>query len=103
MLVAASPQPHPLHAPAAGIAFVALASWPAISLLPSRPIAWGVTALLIVLLCWFGLQLGGGWLGLTERILAGAEALWPLALAITLCARRRTAGLRPAHRPLAAP
>lgn len=103
IVVSALPQPTPGHVPAAGIAFVALAIWPAVSLLPSRPIAFGVTALLVLLLVWFGLQLSGNWLGLTERFLAVAEALWPLALAVTLFVRRRATDLGRAQPPLAAP
>ncbi|MDQ6659283.1 MAG: DUF998 domain-containing protein [Actinomycetota bacterium] len=91
VVVAALPQPSAGHVPAAAIAFVALAVWPAVSLLPSRPIAFGVTVLLIGLLLWFGLQLSGGWLGLTERFLVTAEALWPLALTLTLFLRRNPA------------
>ncbi|MGI8415528.1 MAG: DUF998 domain-containing protein, partial [Nakamurella sp.] len=103
IVVSALPQPSPGHVPAAGIAFVALASWPAVSLLPCRPMAFGVTALLVVLLCWFGLQLSGSWLGLTERLLAGAEALWPLVLVLILFVRRPVVGAGPAPRPPAVP
>ena len=84
MLVAASPQPSAGHVPAAGTAFVALALWPILSGLPNRVVSASVTILLVVLLVWFGVELGGSWIGLTERFLAGAQALWPLMLLLLL-------------------
>lgn len=39
---------------------------------------------LFALLVWFGAELmGGGQVGVAERILAGAESLWPLAVVLT--------------------
>ena len=84
MVVAALPQPAVGHVPAAGTAFVALALWPVASGLPNRMVATGATVVLVVLLVWFGVELGGSWIGLTERLLAGAQALWPLILLFTL-------------------
>jgi hypothetical protein len=53
---------------------------------------WGVlsAAGAPVLLVWFGVELsvGGGLTGLAERMLAGAQALWPLAVIFT-CYRSR--------------
>lgn len=89
VVVAALPQPTAGHVPAAGIAFVALAIWPALSGLPTRRVGVGAAALMVILLGWFGWQLGGQWLGLTERVLAGAESLWPLLLASALLRRDR--------------
>ena len=97
MLVAAFPEtagdggslPHTFWA-AAG--FVALAVWPLAarrrgSLGPVwlRPGACAVAAgVLLGLLVWFGAELigGGRQVGLAERVLAGAEAVWPLAVVL---------------------
>lgn len=87
IVVAALPQPAVGHVPAATVAFVALAGWPAVSGVPSRGLSVGATAILVVLLGWFGLQLSGGWLGLTERFLAGAESLWPLIVVLMMVYR----------------
>jgi hypothetical protein len=40
--------------------------------------------MLLVLLVWFGAELfsGGRQVGLAERVLAGAEAVWPLAVVL---------------------
>lgn len=88
VVVAACPQPHPLHVPAAGIAFVALALWPLASGLPSRWTATAVTAVTAVLLGWFALQLGGTWLGATERAVAWTEACWPVVCVLVIRAAR---------------
>jgi hypothetical membrane protein len=83
--VSALPQPSPAHSPAATIAFIALAVWPAASGVPGRRIAGVATAGLVALLGWLLAELhGGDLLGLSERVLAGAEALWPLAVAVAL-------------------
>jgi len=89
VVVAALPQPHAGHVPAAGIAFVALAIWPAFSGLPTPLTGVAGTVLLLALLGWFGWQLGGQWLGLTERFLARSESLWPLLVVIALMLRDR--------------
>lgn len=93
VVVAALPQPAAGHVPAASIAFAALAIWPAFSGLPTRRVGVAGAALLVALLGWFGWQLGGQWLGLTERFLAGAESLWPLLVVIALMLRDRRRGL----------
>lgn len=88
-LVAAFPQPSPGHFPAATASFLALALWPAVSGLPSRRAGLLATGGLAVLLGWFSTQLGDGdLLGLSERVVAGAEALWPLGVVLTLQIRR---------------
>jgi hypothetical protein len=48
---------------------------------------------MLALLVWFYLELGTGMrqLGLAERILAGAESVWPLAVVLTCI---KSAGLR---------
>jgi hypothetical protein len=44
------------------------------------------TAILFALLVWFGAELmGGGLVGLSERVLAAAESLCPLAVVLTCC------------------
>lgn len=91
--------PHTLWA-AAG--FVALAAWPLAagkrgSLVPAwlRPAACAAAAgVLLGLLVWFGTELigGGRQVGLAERVLAGAEAMWPLAVVLACrWSRRRDA------------
>ncbi len=103
VLVAGFPQPvegsSTAHVLAAGVAFPALSVWPALAWRrgPSRPgvarlrpgVSIGAAAVLLGLLGWFAAELygGGGRLGLSERMLAGAQALWPLAA--VLLARRR--------------
>jgi hypothetical membrane protein len=97
LLVAAFPEtagkggslPHTLWAT---VGFVAMALWPLAARMrgPSVP-AWlrpgacaGVAAVLLALLVWFGAELigGGRQVGLAERALAAAEALWPLAVVL---------------------
>jgi hypothetical membrane protein len=82
ILVAALPQPDIGHVPAATVGFLALAVWPAASMLRFRG-ARGITVIILLcLLAWLALELrGGSLLGLSERFLAGAEALAPLAFA----------------------
>ena len=73
-------------------AFVALAVWPLAasrrgSLVPAwlRPgVRAGVAVVLLGLLVWFGTELigAGRQLGLAERVLAGAEAGWPLVVVL---------------------
>jgi hypothetical protein len=90
--VAALPQPAVGHVPVAAVAFVALALWPAASQIPSRRLAAVATLVLLVLLAGLGVGLRhGDILGLTERLLAGAEALWPLVAVLSL---RRGLGAR---------
>jgi hypothetical protein len=85
--VAALPQPAYGHLFAAGIAFVALAIWPLFSAVPGGGSRILGTATLLAILLWFGVQLDGGQsIGLSERILATAQALWPLLIATRLLA-----------------
>jgi len=89
-LVAVFAQPSAAHLPAATLSFAALAAWPAVSGLPSR--AAGVLAAggLLGLVGWLVAELGGGaYLGLSERVAAGAQALWPLVVVAVLGRRRR--------------
>jgi hypothetical membrane protein len=97
VLVAAFPEraggggslPHTLWA---AVGFVALAVWPLAArkrgpLVPAglRPgVSAGAAAVLLGLLVWFGAELigGGRQVGLAERVLAGAQAVWPLAVVL---------------------
>lgn len=88
------------HTAAAAVAFGALTAWPALGRrrgCPAPPcrngFALGATGLLSALLVWFYLTLAGvlptGLTGLSERVLAGTQALVPLAA--VLLARRGAA------------
>jgi hypothetical membrane protein len=94
VLVAGFPQPvegnSVAHTIAATVAFVALAAWPACAarrrpcpdlLTPTASVI--ATLGLLGLVGWFALELHGGQRGLAERVAAGAEALWPLAVVFT--------------------
>jgi hypothetical membrane protein len=105
ILVAANPEPAGSgslpHTVSAATAFIALAVWPAVGLGrgPSVPcglrlaVCVSATAIMLGLLVWFYLELatGGRHLGLAERVLAGAEAVWPLAVILT-CGLGRFSG-----------
>jgi len=99
-LVAVFPQPaggsSPVHVLAAAAAFGALSVWPALAWRRGwrgllRPaVSIGAAVALLGLLGWFTAEVyggGGDLVGLTERLLAGSQALWPLA--VVLVARRR--------------
>ena len=87
------------HMVVAGAAFLALAVWPAAAWVrggpgPLRPAAsLTAAALLTGLVSWFGAEVvaDSGRVGLSERVAAGAQALWPLAVVggVLLAARRR--------------
>jgi hypothetical membrane protein len=83
----------PAHVVAATVAFPALSLWPVLAVRRGstpRPAVWvSAAAGLLVLLGWFGIDYFGGSsrIGLSERMLAAAQALWPLAA--VLLARRR--------------
>ena len=84
-LVAAFPQPSPGHFPAATASFVALAVWPALSGLPTGAAGRWATVGLLALLGWLTVELGGRELiGVSERVVAAAEALWPLAVVLAV-------------------
>ena len=91
-MVAAAPQPNAAHVPAATAAFIALSVWPALSARPSRRVGAGAAAGLLALLGWFAIALRtDDAVGLSERVLAGAQALCPLGFAIVLATRRQRA------------
>lgn len=77
--VAIFAEPAAAHVPVASGSFVALAVWPAFSGVPSRRAGFLAAGALTVLLLAFAFTLGSRWTGLTERLVAGAEVLWPLA------------------------
>ena len=90
IVVAASPQPASAHVPAAAVSFGALALWPALSALPDRRSGIAATVVLLVLLGWLAAELrAGDQLGLSERLLAGFQALWPLFVVLVILRSRR--------------
>jgi hypothetical membrane protein len=94
--VAAFPQPHTgsslAHTASASIAFIALATWPALAArrgnhsLLARSASGAASVALVGLLVWFAIALNGSDAGLAERILAAAQAGWPLAVVINTLA-----------------
>jgi hypothetical membrane protein len=86
------------------VAFVTLAVWPLAAcsrgpLVPAllRPGVCAVAAgVLLGLLVWFGTELigAGRQLGLAERVLAGAEAVWPLMVVLACRWSQSRAGMR---------
>ncbi|WP_157749274.1 DUF998 domain-containing protein [Jatrophihabitans sp. GAS493] len=117
LVVAASPipaspdEPFPavgssaVHTAAASLAFGCLAVWPALAarrgsrVWALRP-RWSfpVAAVLVAATGWFGARLDGDLVGLSERIAAGAQALWPLAVVLSARASAHAAeplGRRP--------
>jgi hypothetical membrane protein len=97
VLVAALPQAADggsatAHAVAAAVAFTSLAAWPAAAALRRPAVPWALrpavcaaaTVLLLSGLGWFFVELAaqGNRIGLAERVAAGSEALWPLAVVV---------------------
>ncbi len=97
ILVAANPEParggSPRHALWAAIGFTALTVWPLGSLrrgpsVPAglRPVVSAIAVgTLFGLLAWFGAELTtrSGQVGLAERVLTEAQAVWPLGVVLT--------------------
>ena len=89
----------------AAIGFIALAAWPLAAMkrqlsAPAalRPTVAAIAAgVLLGLLVWFGVELiaGGRQVGLAERVLAGAQAAWPLA--VVLACRRSQSRAQKQH------
>jgi hypothetical membrane protein len=107
ILVAVFPLPvtgeAPAHAAAAGLAFVALAVWPAGAWrrgdgpVALRPVVSVAAALVLLgLVGWFAVTLGtGDRVGLSERVAAGAQSCWPLIVMLSgLLRSRRPATVR---------
>ena len=107
VLVAAFPLPaddsgSTAHAVSAGAGFLTLALWPALAVRRSarapavvRPqVAVPAAAVLVGVVTWFGIELSAdrGYVGLSERAAAGAQAIWPLATVVL--ARRELAKRR---------
>ena len=117
VLVAANPEPAGggslPHTVWAAIGFIALTAWPLAArkrgpLAPAalRPaVSAGATGVLLGLLVWFGAELigGGRQVGLAERVLARAQAVWPLAVVLTCRRSQPRARIRRAGPPGANP
>jgi hypothetical membrane protein len=103
VLVAASPQAAPgsfslAHAFWSALGFAFLAAWPLAARQQGPMVPWGLrsaaavgaSAVITVLLAWFLAELvtHGGQIGLAERVLGCAQALWPL-LVVVSCRRAR--------------
>lgn len=89
------------HTLVAGTAFLAMSLWPALAVRRDgpalvRPVPSAVAAAtLLGLLVWFGVQLRADeGVGLAERVTAGAQALWPLAVTGTTWAAANAARRR---------
>jgi hypothetical membrane protein len=91
------------HTAVAGAAFGALAAWPALAARPGtagplRPaVSRAAAAGLLGAVAWFTVELAAdtGRVGLSERVTAGAQSLWPLAAAWgTFAATGRRKGWR---------
>jgi hypothetical membrane protein len=104
MLVAASPQAAPgafslAHAVWSSLGFALLAAWPLAAYRAGSDVPWalrpapsiGAVAVIAALTAWFLVELvsGGGVIGLAERVVGVAQALWPL-LVVTSCQRGRS-------------
>ena len=85
------------HTVAAAVAFGALAVWPALAGRRGRPVPLGLrpavsavaTTVLVGLVgCFVATLDGRGPVGLTERVAAGAQALWPLLVAASAAFER---------------
>jgi hypothetical membrane protein len=99
LAVAALRQPNAGHVPAAAVAFVALAVWPAACARPVRRYGVVATAVLLALLLWLGLELrAGNVVGLSERILAAAEAVCPLGIVLFYASAHRKRSTAPSTR-----
>ncbi len=103
LLVAAFPLPgagrsSAAHTAAAGVAFISLAVWPAFAWTRRRVpghvatavlsprVSAAATGVLMLTVTWFfaELLLGGQRVGLAERVAAGAQALWPMAVVLSV-------------------
>ena len=97
MLVAASPD-HPrsgsvLHAVWASLGFAGLAASPAGAWRRGPSMPWGLrpaacfaaVAVELILLAWFAAELvtGAGQVGLAERVVGAAQAIWPLVVVLS--------------------
>jgi hypothetical membrane protein len=94
-VVAAAPQPEHgssvVHLAAAGVGFASLSLWPVFASRDDGPAVLrrrsgvAASAVLLALLGWLAVEIGDDDLvGLSERLLAGAQALWPLVVVLAL-------------------
>lgn len=102
ILVAAFPLPRvgssERHQLVAGISFAALALWPALGWRRGPGVPWSlrpalsivVALVLLTLVGWFAVGLSDARAGLSERVAAGAQSLWPFIAVL---------GARSAYRP----
>jgi hypothetical protein len=104
LLVAASPEPGPggfslAHAVWAAAGFMLLSAWPLASWHHGPAVPWALrppvaawaAVIIALLLAWFVAELaaGGGQIGLAERVLGGAQTLWPLLVVVSCRLYRR--------------
>ena len=99
VVVSAAPLPagggsSAVHTVAATLGFLTLSTWSVLAF-PRWRAGWLAAAVLVGLLVWFGVELGGPRFGLSERVLAGAQSLWPLLVVgwVALDGRVLRAGL----------
>ncbi|MDG4825780.1 DUF998 domain-containing protein [Asanoa sp. WMMD1127] len=81
-----------VHGLMAGAGFIALAVWPAFAFRTEPTAPWSLrptasilaTTIMIGLMFWFATELfnRGDQIGITERFLAAAEAIWPLVVVL---------------------
>ena len=90
--------PRAAHTAAATVAFISLAVWPAFAWVRRRRpeqivaavleprVSAAATCALLLTLAWFFAELlaGGQKVGLAERVAAGAQALWPLVVVLSV-------------------
>ncbi len=86
VVVAAAPLPtgggsSGVHSAAATVGFVALSLW-SLAAFGRWRAGWVGAAVLVALLVWFGAELGGPRFGLSERVLAGSQSVWPLVVVL---------------------
>jgi hypothetical membrane protein len=92
------------HQMVAGISFVALALWPALAWRRGPGVPWSlrpvlsivVAIVLLALVGWFAVGLSDARAGLSERIAADAQSLWPLIAVLGARSGDRPPAARPA-------
>jgi len=103
LLVAAFPLPagggsSPAHTASAAVAFISLAVWPAFAWMRRRvprqsvttvlgpQVSAAATCVLLLTVAWFfaELSIGSQRVGLAERVAAGAQAVWPLVVVLSV-------------------
>ena len=81
------------HAVWAGLGFAGLGAWPLGAWRRGPPVPWGlrrgvcfgVVTVQLILLVWFVAELvgGAGQVGLAERVVGAAQALWPFVVVLS--------------------